>query len=540
MIGEGIMSRESLLSWRYLYLYSIAFRVFFGLSNSYIHPDEHFQSLQVLSKIILNYNANLPWEFESDAPARSIGVLYIVYGPLLYFVKYVCPLLDPISIWYLARLQNILLGWIITDICLYRILPTKQERMKALYFVLTSYITLVYQSHCFSNCIETWLVLITICIIEDFRYIQELKDVRIISMPKRKIVILIGVLFALGIFNRITFPAFLVFPGFYLLKYLWLKKIMWLAFISFCISSALLIVVDTFVFLGSFDFLSKPLQLKNYVITPLNSLIYNTDLKNLSTHGLHPYYTHILVNVPQILGPGVFFLFRKGGDNYFRTTPFLSVLSGLIFLSLVPHQELRFLLPILPLSCCCFNLKDNKAVQGRTKTRRISPIQVCIYLWYAFNAVMSILMGIFHQGGVVPALNHIYSNQERLTEDTHVYIWWRTYSPPTWLLGDRKYEFEFTDIEDSAFIHNEKKSTKKKIIADAKGSSYAALHANIESFKKKHNKVFIVSPVASFNIHNDFTHINITWSYSRHIGLDHLDFFNKESFRPGLAIYEIL
>lgn len=534
------MSRDSILSWRYLYLYSIAFRVFFGLSNSYLHPDEHFQSLQVLSNKILNYNANLPWEFESDAPARSIGILYIVYGPLLYFVKYACPQIDPISIWYLARLQNILLGWIITDMCLYRILPTKQERMKALYFVLTSYATLVYQSHCFSNCIETWLVLITICIIEDFRYIQELLDVRISSMPKRKAVFFIGVLMSLGIFNRITFPAFIIFPGFYLLKFIWLKRTMWLALISFCISSALLIALDTYLFQGSFDFLKKPLQLKNYVITPLNSLIYNTDPKNLSTHGLHPYYTHVLLNVPQILGPGVFFLFRKGGDSYFRTTPFLSVLSGLLFLSLVPHQELRFLLPILPLACCCFNINDSKAVQEKTKTRRTSPIQVIINLWYVFNAVMSILMGIFHQGGVAPALNFIYSNRENQMENNYVYIWWRTYSPPTWLLGDRKFEFEFEELQDDALVHSGKKEMKKKIIVDAKGCSYSTLQTNVKSFKKKQNKVFIVSPIASFNINNDFPHVNMTWSYSQHIGLDHLDFSNKESFRPGLAIYEIL
>lgn len=40
--------------------------------------------------------------------------------------------------------------------------------------------------------------------------------------------------------------------------------------------------------------------------------MYNANPDNLKLHGLHPLYTHVLVNLPQILGPGLLFIVSKG------------------------------------------------------------------------------------------------------------------------------------------------------------------------------------------------------------------------------------
>ena len=54
---------------------------------------------------------------------------------------------------------------------------------------------------------------------------------------------------------------------------------------------------------GKLDAISTdPLNFSNYIITPLNNLLYNSSYDNLAQHGIHPYYTHILINLPQILG----------------------------------------------------------------------------------------------------------------------------------------------------------------------------------------------------------------------------------------------
>lgn len=87
-------------------------------------------------------------------------------------------------------------------------LPSKPERIKAIFFTLTSYITLVYQNHLFSNSIETLLLLVTILLIDDLRYVQESKDQDVQNLNKNKNLFYTGVLISLGIFNRITFPAF--------------------------------------------------------------------------------------------------------------------------------------------------------------------------------------------------------------------------------------------------------------------------------------------------------------------------------------------
>lgn len=38
--------------------------------------------------------------------------------------------------------------------------------------------------------------------------------------------------------------------------------------------------------------------MNNFVVTPVNFLKYNMNIKNLETHGLHPRFLHLLVNIP--------------------------------------------------------------------------------------------------------------------------------------------------------------------------------------------------------------------------------------------------
>jgi hypothetical protein len=47
------------------------------------------------------------------------------------------------------------------------------------------------------------------------------------------------------------------------------------------------------------------------VVTPLNGVMYNSQSRNLSAHGLHPRITHALVNMPLLfLLPYLFLLIR--------------------------------------------------------------------------------------------------------------------------------------------------------------------------------------------------------------------------------------
>lgn len=526
------------LSWRHVYITTIILRFFIGLSDSYIHPDEHFQSFEVLTSRFFGFSTSIPWEFASDAPARSFGPLYFFYGPLLWVIKVFGSDISPKGIWYLARLQLVFFSWLVTDMCLYRLLPTKPERVKAVFFTLTSYITLVYQSHCFSNSLETPLLLICLMLINDMRFDLE---VRKVTRPDYSRLLYLGIVIALGIFNRVTFPAYLVTVSIFVIRYVWQFKAGIIPLVlGGIIPTVSFIILDTLMFTGE-------LKLDNLIVTPLNNLIYNTNKDNLALHGIHPLYTHILINFPQIMGPLLVVLFYKGKNSYYKTVPFLSLVSGLTILSIVPHQELRFLVPLVPVACCCLDFNrvlgidtENEEIKQKiiSSERNVKPEKVLsrksvlanwiIYCWYAFNIIMCILMGVLHQGGVVPALDYTLK-----LDKPYVQIWWRTYSPPSWMLGSSLVEvLTLGELNDPLLID------KKDVIIDAMGAEPTVLY-ELLSHVKTERKLLLVAPVASINC--DFDHnVKKIWDYNFHLDLDHLNFSSAKCLEPGIGIYEII
>lgn len=515
------------LNWRQIYIISIGLRFLFGLSNSYIHPDEHFQSLEVLALKFLGYSTTLPWEFTNAKPIRSFGPLYIFYGPILQLISIFNIDISPIGLLYLFRAQLIIVSWLVTDMCLYRILPTKPERIKAVFFTLTSYITLVHQSHTFSNSLETLLLLVTVMIINDLRFELEALDPKRCNHQK---LFCLGILVSIGIFNRVTFAAFLILPSIFVWKYIWRFKFGVLSgSLGFTLSSLGLIYIDTVTY-------TKQFNMQNLIITPLNSLAYNTDRNNLALHGIHLYYTHIIINFPQMLGPGIIFLLYKFKNSYFKTTPFLTMVSGLLFLSLVPHQEARFLIPLLPLAVSCFDfqniqgsettndaIKSKLSLQPQTVLSKTSKLgNWLIGSWYFFNLIMCILMGLFHQGGVIPVLEYTRTNKP----DSFTQIWWRTYSPPSWLLGD----------DSVSMIRLHETCSDPKVLIDAMG----AAHNDIYNLLASHKGQMFVAPISSVNCGFTPGKLKLLWKYDYHIDLDHLNFDSWTCLQPGLGIYEIL
>lgn len=518
-----------LLSWRYVYFLTIGLRFLVALSDSYIHPDEHFQSLEVVLAW-LGYNVNAPWEFTSPSPARSYAPLVLFFWPIMKTADYFG--FQPLQIWYICRLVLMVLSWMVTDWCLHKMLPTKQERIKAIYFTLTLYVTLVYQSHCFSNSVETVLVVAAVYIINELRFIlgQDASQQRTGDLVK--LAGTLGFLVAFGTFNRITFPCFFVLPGYYLAGAFWKWKTLPLvAAATFAVTSATCIILDTAIFQGlSFsELLQHPWSHGLWVITPLNSLLYNTNTLNLAKHGIHPWYTHILANLPQLFGPGLLLLFFRFRNRYWKTTPFLSAASGILFLSLVPHQELRFLTPIVPLLCCCFDLSLGYDGDAKEASKLSS---IIMGLWFAFNILMGVLMGIFHQGGVVPALDYLQTlHLQGVTQ-----VWWRTYSPPTWMLADKQHQYQFISLH-GEYHGFELDDTKTNYVIDAMGSDIRVVDALIKNLD---TKVLLVTPIASFSTHFDVTHFNKTWSTPFHLDLDHLDWSDPRTLQPGLAVYELI
>jgi GPI mannosyltransferase 4 len=173
------------------------------------------------------------------------------------------------------------------------------------------------------------------------------------------------------------------------------------------------------------------------VITPYNNLMYNTQTSNLAEHGIHPHYQHLIANAPQLLGPALVLLLISARPFNLRTlnnivsnNRLASAMTGTLFLSLIPHQEPRFLLPIVPLILTSIRVPASKIAN-----------RVFWASWFLFNILLAILMGTYHQGGIIPtqlSMPYLITDSINTTHSQAHNIevfWWKTYPPPTFLLG---------------------------------------------------------------------------------------------------------
>ena len=251
--------------------------------------------------------------------------------------------------------------------------------------------------------------------------------------------------------------------------------------------------------------LARRLASAPWVVTPYNALAYNLDTENLAAHGIHPRCTHALVNFPMLFGPLAWVAYRAsfeaarratrsfrvpgpsaneegsrrraeksesaGGSPTRRSperakkkrTPERAVASAnatraallgvlavpLVFLSLAPHQEPRFLLPALPAAAAA------AAADGAAARLASSP--VALAAWSAANLLGAAFFGFAHQGGVVPAvaqLSTVLAEDDESSDHALVYFW-RTYTPPESLLAFPAHapssKFSFRETND-AFV----------------------------------------------------------------------------------------
>ncbi|OBA13529.1 uncharacterized protein OGAPODRAFT_14634 [Ogataea polymorpha] len=393
---------------------------------SYIHPDEFFQTFQPL------FDDNVPWEFQhacrSIVPIKWIQIVVQSLGE------------SPIGSYKLVKLIYSLMTLIAIQVTLRKLHLRRRDFSTALLLADTSYVTLVYQSHTFSNSIETCVLLYTVWIINDMRKALETKEKSISSYK----LLFLGFLVSFGIFNRVTFVAWLVLPAIFVLKYGLRNKLQsLLAIQSFVFFSLIFIAADSYYFTGSIN---------TSIITPLNNLLYNSKISNLAQHGLHPYYQHVLVNYPTMFGPLIFLVFPFTTKNI-KSTSFLTVASGMIVLSLVPHQELRFLIPMVPLWASCVDIS------------RSTIKKVLLMLWIPFNLGMLVFMGKLHQGGVIPAM-------QELQHHSGNFVFWRTYKPPTWFLQNGSLSYINKDEPDFA---NRARNATSPFVIDCMGYEYESL-----------------------------------------------------------------
>ena len=246
------------------------------------------------------------------------------------------------------------------------------------------------------------------------------------------------------------------------------------------------------------DLISRP------VITPLNNFRYNSDLGNLAKHGLHPWYQHLLANLPMLLGPAALLLFLRPH----LSLRLYSAFSGIFVLSVFRHQEARFLLPTVPLVLSSVQLPRNRTL-----------LRWWTVSWVVFNVFLGLLMGIYHQGGVIPA-QLFMSKQPDATQA----IWWKTYTPPIWLLNGKNEVLNTNDVMGL------KGDLLLEQLTELATCDTPADRRNMEYLKEK-NGTYLIAPASATwldpflpNKGLEGLRFREVWRHWNHLNLDDLDF----------------
>ncbi|OQR91338.1 GPI mannosyltransferase 4 [Achlya hypogyna] len=390
-------------TWTMLYVGAVLLRVACIFSMGMVHPDEFFQCPEVMAGAVYNAsNVFIPWEYQPAAPNRSILFPSIVAGIPYAIAKALG--VAPSGLLFLLVPRAILTALTFSfDFAIYKLAHAFGVDFRApLLTFATSWTTLVLLTRSFSNAFEAWLAMLSFAVLHT---IQPAAYAGVFS----KKTLLLGVLLALGSFTRFTFILFFLPVGVALVLEndaalctvlakksdgsapSWPRRLLGVletalggAF-AFGVTATACVLADTWYFRGPAALSNAP----EWVVAPVNNMLYNLDPAHLAEHGIHPRTNHWCLNMQMLFGPlpalALYHGRRRAG------LLLAAVVVPVTLLSLAPHQEARFLLPVVfPLMLLAGpSMAASKLLQA---------------VWVVFNAALVLWFGVLHQGGLVPLL----------------------------------------------------------------------------------------------------------------------------------------
>lgn len=121
---------------------------------------------------IFSYPVRHTWEFTSDHPIRSVFPLWPVYGLPMLLLRWLWigngndGEIPPIAVFWTLRVLMFIVGFVLEDWALHELIPSQRHRRLAVLLVASSYVTWTFQTHTFSNSIETLVVAWSLVLIE--------------------------------------------------------------------------------------------------------------------------------------------------------------------------------------------------------------------------------------------------------------------------------------------------------------------------------------------------------------------------------------
>jgi GPI mannosyltransferase 4 len=120
---------------------------------------------------VLGFPSRKTWEWTSDQPIRSVFPLWPAYGIPMVLLKWLWPheeheTVDTAVVYYTLRFVMFILSFVLEDWAIHELVHSPRYRRQAVVLVASSYVTWTYQTHTFSNSIETLIVLWSLVLIE--------------------------------------------------------------------------------------------------------------------------------------------------------------------------------------------------------------------------------------------------------------------------------------------------------------------------------------------------------------------------------------
>ncbi|XP_068715770.1 GPI mannosyltransferase 4-like [Montipora foliosa] len=474
----------------------------------YVYPDEFFQATEITAGDIFGFKHTRTWEWSEVFPLRSPAFPYAVSGLPFYILKSL-NLPEAITSRTLVVAPRLVMttASLIIDIIVFKICKRlHMDPCPSLVILGSSFVTLVFNTRTFSNGAETILFASLLLLV-------------ISSMAKRDIILhskldsaryfFMGFLIGMGVWTRPTFVAFICVPVLWWLLDICFNK--WTVekniakLVHFVLKQCsilacggvapiiILTLVDSYYF-GYF-------QQGQVVLTPLNFILYNLDTSALRKHGLHSRVTHFAINLPLLFGPIALCFYavivnvvlRKScmsyvkalfgarnvkkdeqTDYYYKESfiwslLFCSIIVPVSLLSFIPHQEPRFISPVLVPLVILFP-------QWLSKSSTLTLLAVLS--WFIWNIFGCIVFGVMHQGGMYTCLAYLaqYLNNAGSLQTSAVEFhvtFHHTYMPPQHLLA-----WPSSHKNDINFHHT-------LALYDLKGSSSDVLMDHLQKLIKK-------------------------------------------------------
>lgn len=477
---------------RLVYAALLCIRLILALTtHGYIHPDEHFQSTEgALS------TGHKTWEFNSSFPCRSMASVRLWNAPVVLLAAS-GNAATPSTLWCTTRVTYFLLSLIGDGSIAYLSMSGGSRRRVALTPLLlyaSSGSVLTLGVRAFSNNVEAALLWLSLVCVESMR--RRCTSTRshptAASPASPWIHFTLGTLVSLGIFARFTFGVFAAPMGVWYLYLIWrvstatnqnsnkttptptltFIKLITPTILGFILTSTAHILYDTHHYSNA----GTGNNTLTFTITPLNALRYNTQSSNLAQHGLHPRWLHVIVNAPMILGVAVWVRVlvslmplpsSRSRPSRATSLPLplaqhrtnlMTLIATLFLLSTQPHQEPRFLYPLILPTLLLLPISASGLGFPRW-----------FILLHTLQSVgMVLVFGVAHQAGVTPALLWVSSRSSRgsiqehaavgpppspesssssssssTTDNVNVHTW-RTFMPPPHLLAPQQVSPSYT------------------------------------------------------------------------------------------------